>query len=577
MEDGSPQSRIRVRESFDIMMACMACMRMSLIHPVLPGGREATVQFSRSRRHLLKREEDKTLCIICKETYPTQKAEKFAAKMAGNVKEEDKEEGDHQMLGLNTRVRSEIDLDDDELDDNDNIGAFKDVENKKKGPIIELGSDICQAHGSNCCHFAHKKCLEIFLERGFERCPRCLDLSSRIHIANTTNTDGKVPHKVYCQEITSSISSVKGFTASAKIEKAIAWLHTVPNSEKVIFLSFFKASLDLIKGILTEDYGIDCARYDGDVDKEVRASDLQRFKTSTCRVLLATVQSGGTGLNITEANNICFLDRWFNPCVHDQAESRCHRLGQKRAVKVAYLDTSFTVDVVMKRVNTLKEGNASVLLADGTSLGDQWSLGYQNLSGVIGETLKAIVLFRQDLVKKNAASGNADALISSNDFDFENKLHDTMMSKAERKKQPTTVKEEHKKEELDTLELENKETPIMKSDPDMKSWPISLKRPSKENLSPLLVGVSKIETRVIATSSGPTSSCNSILNGVNSTSIYTDHMGMDLHRSELGNSTLTESTSHHERNNENIEIIELSSDEEDGTNEDNAPVSLSKS
>ena len=129
------------------------------------------------------------------------------------------------------------------------------------------------------------------------------------------------------------------------------------------FAASFKGSLDLLEGILTEEFDVECVRYDGDVDKTVRTRDLQRFKTSdTCRVLLASVQSGGTGLNITEANHICFLDRWFNPCTHDQAESRCHRIGQKKEVKIAYLDTSLTVDIVMKRVNVLKEGKVCVFM-----------------------------------------------------------------------------------------------------------------------------------------------------------------------------------------------------------------------
>ena len=45
-------------------------------------------------------------------------------------------------------------------------------------------------------------------------------------------------------------------------------------------------------------------------------------ESSTCNVLLATVQSSGTGLNIVEANHVGFIDRWFNPCVHEQAEDR---------------------------------------------------------------------------------------------------------------------------------------------------------------------------------------------------------------------------------------------------------------
>ena len=244
---------------------------------------------------------------------------------------------------------------------------------------------------------------------------------------------------MYCREVTTHIDDADpktgGFTASAKIEKAVNWFQTtVPKNDKAIFLSFFKGSLDLIEGILVSKFGIDCARYDGDVSKELRTKDLERFKTSgTCRVLLATVQSGGTGLNITEANHVCFLDRWFNPCVHDQAESRCHRLGQEKEVNIAYLDINFTIDIVMKRINVLKEGNASVILADGTSLGDRWSLGYRNVSGVIGETMQALLVMREQAIKIN---GNAP-LPPYNESDLEEKL-------AQSKEKPNAIKEERK-------------------------------------------------------------------------------------------------------------------------------------
>jgi SNF2 family DNA or RNA helicase len=103
----------------------------------------------------------------------------------------------------------------------------------------------------------------------------------------------------------------------------IAHLRTIPENEKIIIYSFFKGPLDLMEGVMTYDLGIGCARFDGDVVPEARNADLDRFKSDpSCRVLLATVQSGGTGLNIVEANNVIFFDRWFNPCVHAQAQDR---------------------------------------------------------------------------------------------------------------------------------------------------------------------------------------------------------------------------------------------------------------
>ncbi|EGB10104.1 hypothetical protein AURANDRAFT_15050, partial [Aureococcus anophagefferens] len=80
-------------------------------------------------------------------------------------------------------------------------------------------------------------------------------------------------------------------------------------------------------------------------------------------VLLMTVHSGGTGLNITRANHVVFLDRWFNPQVHFQAQARCHRIGQDKEVDVSFFDATCTLDEVMAEINKLKEGNADVVLA----------------------------------------------------------------------------------------------------------------------------------------------------------------------------------------------------------------------
>ena len=64
-----------------------------------------------------------------------------------------------------------------------------------------------------------------------------------------------------------------------------------------------------MEAILTHDLGVNCTRYDGDSGTD-RELELQTFKSDkNKRVLLATVTSGGTGLNITEAPNIIFLDR----------------------------------------------------------------------------------------------------------------------------------------------------------------------------------------------------------------------------------------------------------------------------
>lgn len=155
-------------------------------------------------------------------------------------------------------------------------------------------------------------------------------------------------------------------------------------------------------GSLGRDFGVDCARFDGDIDPKVRNQELDRFRTSlTCRVLLMTVQSGGTGLNIVEANNVCFLDRWFNPQVHAQMQDRCHRIGQKRQVNVFFADVAATVDQAMAYLNTIKSVNATIILADGTELASrpEGALTYRELAGLFGNVIRALKTLRQASAK----------------------------------------------------------------------------------------------------------------------------------------------------------------------------------
>jgi len=68
------------------------------------------------------------------------------------------------------------------------------------------------------------------------------------------------------------------------------------------------------------------------------------------RVLVASLRTGGVGLNLTAASVVFHFDRWWNPAVEAQAEDRAHRIGQTRPVQVfAYL----TPDSIEQRIGEI--------------------------------------------------------------------------------------------------------------------------------------------------------------------------------------------------------------------------------
>lgn len=94
-------------------------------------------------------------------------------------------------------------------------------------------------------------------------------------------------------------------------------------------------------------------RYDGSMRDRERQRFPERFQTDeNMRVAFVSLKAGGTGLTLTRASHVIFLDQWWNPAVMDQAAARIHRIGQKRACFVTALVAEDTID---ERILTILE------------------------------------------------------------------------------------------------------------------------------------------------------------------------------------------------------------------------------
>jgi SNF2 family DNA or RNA helicase len=73
----------------------------------------------------------------------------------------------------------------------------------------------------------------------------------------------------------------------------------------------------------------------GGLPKKRRDELVDRFQNDEEPMLfLLSLKAAGTGLNLTAANHVIHVDRWWNPAVEDQATDRAFRIGQVRNVQV---------------------------------------------------------------------------------------------------------------------------------------------------------------------------------------------------------------------------------------------------
>jgi SWI/SNF-related matrix-associated actin-dependent regulator of chromatin subfamily A protein 2/4 len=81
-------------------------------------------------------------------------------------------------------------------------------------------------------------------------------------------------------------------------------------------------------------------RIDGTTALEDRESAIVDFNSpnSDCFIFLLSIRAAGRGLNLQSADTVIIYDPDPNPKNEEQAVARAHRIGQKREVKVIYME-----------------------------------------------------------------------------------------------------------------------------------------------------------------------------------------------------------------------------------------------
>ncbi len=96
-----------------------------------------------------------------------------------------------------------------------------------------------------------------------------------------------------------------------------------------------------------------------------REAMVTRFQAGDVPVFLLSLKAGGTGLNLTRADHVIHVDRWWNPAVEEQATDRAYRIGQTKPVQVHRLVTTGTIEERIAELLARKRALADSVLASG--------------------------------------------------------------------------------------------------------------------------------------------------------------------------------------------------------------------
>ena len=143
---------------------------------------------------------------------------------------------------------------------------------------------------------------------------------------------------------------------SGKMELLITILENILDmDEKVIIFTQYAQMGEIIQKLVSKKLKTDVLFLHGSLTQQKRAEVIERFQEdSSCKILVATLKTGGVGLNLTAAQNVIHYDLWWNPAIENQATDRVHRIGQKSDVMVYRFITKGTLEEVIDEMSKNK-------------------------------------------------------------------------------------------------------------------------------------------------------------------------------------------------------------------------------
>lgn len=151
---------------------------------------------------------------------------------------------------------------------------------------------------------------------------------------------------------------------SCKIDAFMEDLPDFGESSVVVFAQS-KQLINLLAARL-DKHDIKYGLITGDQDAVERQAYMDSFQAGNIKYILCTIQAGGTGITLTKADTMVFLQRSWSMIDNQQAEARAHRIGSQIHEKVQIIDyvTSGSVEEYVFEAIAKKLDNLEFILRD---------------------------------------------------------------------------------------------------------------------------------------------------------------------------------------------------------------------
>lgn len=137
------------------------------------------------------------------------------------------------------------------------------------------------------------------------------------------------------------ITSLRKESAMFKVEHLKEHISNCIQQGKIVVFAHHK---EIINKIYSEFKDVSVI-LTGETKIEERQSVVKRFnEDENVKLFIGSMKAAGVGFTLTASNHVIFCELDWTPEIMNQAESRCHRIGQKNNVTVQYFVLEGSID-----------------------------------------------------------------------------------------------------------------------------------------------------------------------------------------------------------------------------------------
>jgi SNF2 family DNA or RNA helicase len=177
--------------------------------------------------------------------------------------------------------------------------------------------------------------------------------------------DAKIAAALRAERL-AQLTTLQRLAARGKLAAALSWIHDFLASGEplVVFARHVEVQEAVVRHFPSALHLL------GEDSLVARQAAIAAFQEPDGpQLIVCATRVAAQGITLTRASNVCFLELEWTPAIHDQAEDRCHRIGQRDAVTAWYLLAAETIDETMARLIQRKREIVDAI-TDGRELPD---------------------------------------------------------------------------------------------------------------------------------------------------------------------------------------------------------------